>query len=159
MKLIAVMLAISLVLAGEMTSLYSSSHPKDAPVDSIYAIMIPAGFRDWKRISVAHDIAANAHRASKLPLPDGAIIARLAWQYTPSEENNNVFGNPQSFVAGQPTNVQFSVKDSKKFASSKGWGYAQFNEGQLVNVAVNATCFACHQAVKDRDFVFTKYAP
>jgi hypothetical protein len=25
----------------------------------------------------------------KLPFPDGAMIARLAWQYTPSEENNN----------------------------------------------------------------------
>ena len=173
MKIIAVILAISLLLVSEMTSLYSSSHLKDNPVDSIYTIKIPAGYRDWKLISVAHeagklndlravlgnDIAINAYRAGKLPLPDGAIIARLAWQYTPSEENNNVFGNPQSFVAGQPTNVQFSIKDSKKFASSKGWGYAQFNKGQLVNVAMNATCFACHQAVKDRDFVFTKYAP
>jgi hypothetical protein len=42
-----------------------------------------------------------------LPFPDGTIIARLAWSYVPSEENNKVFGRFQSFVAGSATNVQF----------------------------------------------------
>jgi hypothetical protein len=32
-----------------------------------------------------------------------------------SEQNNKVFGQPQSFVAGSPTNIQFMVKDSKKY--------------------------------------------
>jgi hypothetical protein len=171
MKLMAASLAAILLLAGKATTVVPPDQHND-PADSIYAIQIPAGYRDWKLISVAHeagklndlravlgnDIAIKAYREGKLPLPNGAIIARLAWEYTPSEENNKAFGNPQSYVAGPPTNVQFSIKDSKKYASSGGWGYAQFNAGQSANVAVNANCYACHLAVKDRDFVFTKYS-
>lgn len=172
MKLIALSLATILLLAGKATTLIPSAQQGEWKADSILNIDIPTGYRDWKLISVAHeagklndlrailgnDIAVKAYREGVLPLPDGAIIARLAWDYTPSEENNKAFGNPQSFVAGQPTNVQFSIKDSRKYALSGGWAYAQFNKGQSVNVAVNTTCFACHQAVKDRDFVFTKYS-
>src|ERR1700722_3031955 len=93
---------------------------------------IPPEYRGWKLISVAHeegnlndiravlgnDLAFNAARDGILPYPDGAIIARLAWHYIPSEENNAVFGRSQSFVAGTPTNVQFMVKDTKKYAST-----------------------------------------
>lgn len=60
--------------------------------------------------------------------PDGAIIGRIAWNYTASEENNKVFGREQSFVPGDPPlwYLQFMVKDSKKYAATGGWGYAQF---------------------------------
>ena len=63
-----------------------------------------------------NDVAINAYRAGKVPFPEGAIIGRIAWGYVPSEENNKVFGRPQSFVAGAPTDayLQFMVKDSKK---------------------------------------------
>ncbi|HJU56382.1 MAG TPA: cytochrome P460 family protein [Pyrinomonadaceae bacterium] len=134
----------------------------------------PPGYRDWRLISVAreegdlddirailgNDVAIKTYRAGKLPFPDGTIIARLAWSHDASEENNKVFGRPQSFVAGPPKNgVQFMVKDSKKYASTGGWGFAQFNDGKLADVAVLKTCFACHAAVKERDLVFTRYAP
>jgi hypothetical protein len=89
----------------------------------------------------------------------GLFIARLAWSYVPSEQNNKVFGRPQSFVAGAPTNLQFMVKDSKKYASTGGWGFAQFNDGKPADKAVHQTCFACHRPVEARDFVFTRYAP
>jgi Cytochrome P460 len=80
--------------------------------------------------------------------------------YDPSEENNKVFGRPQSFVAGPPKNgVQFMVKDSRKYASTGGWGFAQFDDGKPADEAVQKTCFPCHQAVKARDLVFTHYAP
>src|SRR5215218_9349728 len=83
---------------------------------------IPPGYRDWKLISVAreegtlndirailgNDRAIKAYRNGKLPFPDGSIIARIAWSYDSSEENNKVFGRPQSFVAGHPKNgIQF----------------------------------------------------
>lgn len=84
---------------------------------------------------------------------------RLAWKYVPSEENNKVFGREQSFVAGDPTNVQFMVKDTKKYAATGGWGFAQFNDGKPVDAAGLGDCFACHVPVKDRDFLFTRYAP
>jgi hypothetical protein len=49
----------------------------------------------------------------------------------PVGENNKVFGSPQSFVAGSPKNgVQFMVKDSRKYAATAGWGFAQFNDAR-----------------------------
>ena len=85
----------------------------DDEASPIFGGKIPAGYRDWRLISVAHeegdlndlravlgnDVAIEAYREGKLPFPDGAIIARLAWNYVPSEENNKAFGRPQSFVA------------------------------------------------------------
>jgi len=140
----------------------------------LFGIKIPPGYRDWKLISVAHeagdlndfravlgnDVAIKAFRDGKLPLPDGTIIARLAWSYVPSEENNKVFGREQSFIAGSPTNVQFMVKDSIKYASTGGWGFAQFKNGKPdADAATLKKCFPCHEPVKARDFVFTQYAP
>jgi hypothetical protein len=153
-----------------MTFAASGTHDQAAP---IFEIKIPPGYRDWKLISVAHeegnlndlrailgnDVAIKAYREGKLPFPDGAIIARLAWNYVPSDENNKVFGRQQSFVAGSPTNVQFMVKDSKKYAATGGWGFAQFKDGKPDDKADLKTCFPCHEPIKARDFVFTRYAP
>ena len=166
MKLVAALLAAILLLAGKYTNLSPSPQHRVGEADSIYNIRIPAGYRDWRLISVAHeegtindlrailgnDIAIDAYRKGTRPFPDGAIIARLSWDYVSSEENNKVFGRRQSFVAGHPKNNQFIVKDSKKYASSGGWGFAQFNDGETVNVAVNASCFSCHQAVQEPRF-------
>lgn len=87
----------------------------------LFDVKRPAGYCDWKLVSVAHEegnlndlrtvlgneFAIKAYRERKLPFPDGSIIARLAWKYVPSEENNKVFRREQSFVAGDATNVQF----------------------------------------------------
>ena len=52
------------------------------------------------------------------------------------------------------------VKNSKKYASTGGWGFGRFIEGKPADEKVHATCFPCHLAnVKDHDFVFTRYAP
>ena len=134
--------------------------------------MIP-GYRDWALISVAreegelndiravlgNDVAIKAYREGK-PFPEGAIIARIAWSYDASEENNKAFGRAQSYVAGAPKNgVQFMVKDSKKYAATGGWGYAQFDDGKPADEKVMGACFPCHQLIKARDYVFTRYAP
>ena len=143
---------------------------KDAP---IFVTEIPPGYRDWKLISVAHeegnlnsfaailgnDVAIKAFSDAKLPFPDGAIIAALHYRFDSSEENNKVFGRAQSFVAGPPTNVQFMVKHSRKYATTGGWGFGHFNDGKPAGEAVMKTCFPCHAAIKDRDLVFTRYAP
>jgi hypothetical protein len=102
----------------------------------------------------------KAFRDETLPFPDGTIIARLAWKAMPSDENNAVFGRFQSFVPGPATNVQFMVKDTKKYASTGGWGFGQFEDGKPTrDEAVLKTCFPCHEPEKRRDFVFTRYAP
>jgi hypothetical protein len=139
----------------------------------IYGIEIPSGYRDWRLISVAreedplndiravlgNDVAINAYREAMRAFPDGSIIARLAWSLDPSEDNNKAFGRFQSFVAGSPKNgVQFMVKDSKKYPSTGGWGYAQFNDGKPADEATHHACYSCHKAVNARDFVFTSYA-
>jgi hypothetical protein len=150
------------------------AEPKaDSAAPPIFVKTIPAGYRDWRLISVAHeegdlkdiravlgnDKAIKAYRAGKLPFPEGTIIARLAWDHVPSEENNKAFGKQQSFIAGEPKNgVQFMVKDSKKYASTGGWGYAEFNDGKPAADDVLEKCFPCHQAVAARDYVFTRYS-
>jgi hypothetical protein len=171
-RVVFVLIAV-VVLAGVVGYVAPAFGQADEAAASIFGINLPSGYRDWKLISVAHeegdlndlrailgnDVAIKACREGRLPFPDGTIIARLAWNYVPSEENNKVFGRSQSFVAGLPKNgVQFMVKDSKKYASTGGWGFAQFNAGKPANEAVHKTCFSCHEPVKDRDFVFTRYA-
>ena len=64
----------------------------------------------------------------------------------------------QSFVAGPAINVQFMVKDSTKYTSTGGWGFAQFDDGKPAAEAVHKTRFACHSPAEDRDFVFTRYS-
>jgi hypothetical protein len=140
----------------------------------IFVTKIPPGYRDWRLISVAHeegnlnslgailgnDIAINAYREGKLPFPDGTIIAALHYKNVPSEENNKVFGRAQSFVPGPPTNVQFMIKDSKKYAATGGWGFGHFNkDGTPGDEALLKTCFPCHAQAKASDLVFTHYAP
>jgi cytochrome P460 len=143
----------------------------DAPV---FVTRIPDGYRDWRLVSVAreagnlddirailgNDKAIKSYRAGKFPFPDGTIIARLAWSYDPSEENNKSFGRPQSFVAGHPKNgVQFMVKNSRKFSSTGGWGFGHFDGGKTAGDTLLKTCYPCHRAVGARDFVFTRYSP
>jgi hypothetical protein len=163
-------------LLGVVASTVPPSGHADEEATPIFGITIFPGYRDWRLISVAHeegnlndlrailgnDVAIKAYREGKLPFPDGTIIARLSWNYVPSEENNKVFGRPQSFVPGSPTDwyLQFMVKDSKKYAATGGWGFAQFNkDGKPADEAMHKTCFPCHEPVKARDFVFTYYAP
>lgn len=173
MKGIAYLLGAVILVSGTAVYVAHASGLAEDEAAPIFGIKVPAGYREWKVISVAHeagnlndfrailgnDIAFNAFREGKLPLPDGAIIARLAWVYTPSEENNKVFGREQSFVAGAPINLQLMVKDSAKYAATGGWGYAQFKDGKPADEALHKTCFPCHEKIKDRDFVFTRYAP
>jgi hypothetical protein len=173
MKGFAYLLLAVVTLTGEVVYRAHAPGRSDGEADPVFGITIPPGYRDWKLISVAHeegnlndlrallgnDVAIKAYREGKLPFPDGTIIARLAWSYVPSEENNKVFGRSQSFVAGAATNVQFMVKDSKKYATTGGWGFAQFKDGKPAEAALLKTCFPCHEPVKARDFVFTRYAP
>jgi hypothetical protein len=143
----------------------------------VYGVKLPKDYRDWKLISVAHEagknndirailgneIALKSFREGKRPFPDGAIIVRLAWQYQSSARNDSVFPAPQSFVAGPPTNVQVSVKDSRRYSGSGGWGYGQFENGVAnQDVTLTRSCFACHSKLKnldkDADLVFTSYS-
>jgi hypothetical protein len=83
----------------------------------------------------------------------------LHYQNVPSAENNKVFGQAQSFVPGAPTNIQFMIKDSTKYAATGGWGFGHFANGKPADAAFMKPCFPCHQQAKATDLVFTRYAP
>ncbi|MBN9525618.1 MAG: cytochrome P460 family protein [Alphaproteobacteria bacterium] len=138
-----------------------------SPTSPIYGVTIPDGYRQWEfiapaleaepldelRIVVGNRTAVDAYRAGTLPFPDGAVLVKLAWKRLQSPD----FA-PAS-VPGPATTVQVMAKDSRKYAASGGWGYGRFIDGQPVDVAQHETCFACHEGrVKDRDYVFTRYA-
>ena len=161
-------------LAGVAGYAATASRSGAQEPSSIFVTESPAGYRDWQFISVAHeagnlnsfaailgnDVAIKAYRERTMPFPDGTIIAALHYRFVSSDENNKVFGRDQSFVPGAPTNVQFMVKDSRKYAATGGWGFGHFNsDGKAVGDAFMKTCFPCHQKMKERDLVFTRYAP
>jgi hypothetical protein len=161
------------VLTGGLFYIACASGDADEAAAPIFGIKIPTGYRDWAVVSVAHEegnnndlravlgnnVAIKAYREGKLPFPDGTVIARLAWSYVPSEQNNKVFGRAQSFVAGPPINIQFMIKDSVRYPATGGWGFAQFKDGKPAQETVLKTCFPCHQPFKAGDLVFTHYSP
>jgi len=175
-KLIAVVLGTAALVGSAVNLNHTSTRQAVKNDQPIFVQEIPAGYRDWKLVSVAHEegqlkdirailgneIAIAAYRAKKSIFPEGAIIGRIAWYHVPSEENNKVFGREQSFVAGSepPWYLQFMIKDSTKYAATGGWGYGQFDkEGNPAAESNMQKCFPCHQALKDRDYVFTRYSP
>lgn len=137
------------------------------------------GYENWQLVSVSEDggklaaILANpamidAYRAgvpgNGKPFPDGAKMAKIHW--TPKKLETF----PAATVPDTQHDVDFMVKDSKRFADSGGWGYGTFDydvaagafkPGTLASTppqANDAKCgFACHTIVKNRDFVFTDY--
>jgi len=176
--LVAATTLVGVVVLAAITTRHATAQEAQGAREAvpIFVTTIPSGYRDWTVVSVAHeagdlndirailgnDVAIDAYRAGKLPFPEGAIVGRIAWNYVPSEDNNKALGREQSFVAGTPTEfyLQFMVKDSKKYAATGGWGYSSFDQnGNPSPAAAMATCFACHQAISGRDFIFTQYTP
>jgi hypothetical protein len=170
----ALAIAVATLAAVVAYLLVTASGQADENSAAVYVTKIPSGYRDWKVISVAHeegklnslgivlgnDVAIKAYREGTLPFPDGAIIAALHYSHAPSEENNKVFGDKQSFVPGPPTNIQFEVKDSKKYAATGGWGFGHFDvNGKPAAAALLKTCFPCHEPAKATDLIYTHYTP
>ncbi|MDB5974652.1 MAG: hypothetical protein JWR07_1412 [Nevskia sp.] len=153
--------------AQDAKDLPAAAAPVASKASPIYGVTIPAGYRQWEMVAVSYEapfdefrgilgnpLAMKAYRDGRLPFPDGAILAKLAWKRVPLPESEG------AFVPGPATTVQIMVKDSKKYAASGGWGYGRFINGKPVDEAQHQTCFACHQAkVKGHDFVFTRFAP
>lgn len=139
------------------------------------------GYEKWETINVSQsgpliavilgnqvmiDAYAAGHPANGKPFPDGAMMAKVHWKAT------KLAATPgQPLVGGVQHDVDFMVKDSKRFASVGGWGYAMFrydgasrsfrpgNTTDSPPQGNDAACgVACHTVAKDRDFVFTQYA-
>ena len=173
MKRLTFLLVAVAIMGGVFTLIAPAPGQANGRSAAAYVTEIPHGYRDWRWISSAHeagslnslgavlgnDAAIKAYREGKLPFPDGTIIAALHYRNVPSDENNKVFGQAQSFVPGAPTNIQFMVRDSKRYAATGGWGFATFVDGKPADAASMKGCFPCHEKAKDTDLVFTRYAP
>jgi Cytochrome P460 len=153
-----------------------------------YALKVPnglsfsefRGYEGWQLVSIsqngnhvaailANPVMINAYLAGMpgngKPFPDGAKLAKIHW----SPKKMEAF--PAASVPGPQHDVDFMVKDSKRFADSGGWGYGAvdynpssdaFTPSTLADKPPqgnDAKCgFACHTTVKTRDYVFTDYA-
>jgi hypothetical protein len=180
MKRTIFLLLAVVAVAGAVALVVHASADSDAAASPIYGVKIPAGYRDWQLIAVnqlllpgkadqlraqlGNDIAIKAFKDGTLPFPDGAMIAAIHWTRVHSPENEKVlmegpFPGTESFVVGSTVNVQFMVKDSKKYAATGGWGFADFKDGKPGDKALHETCFPCHVPAKDRDYIFAHYAP
>ncbi|KAF1038723.1 MAG: hypothetical protein GAK33_02059 [Burkholderia lata] len=146
-----------------------AEQPKPAAAASpIYGVTIPPGYRKWEMVAPAEEaapldelrvvlgnpVAIRALEQATLPFPDGTILVKLAYKRKQSDEF------APATVPGQATTVQVMVKDSRRYASTGGWGFGRFINGVPADIGQHQTCFACHQArVKNHDYVFTRLAP
>src|SRR5262249_31198741 len=110
-RLDSLMGAIAICAIAFITGAASRAEQAAAPP---YVTEMPAGYRDWRLISVAHEegdlhsfaavlgneVAITAYRDGQRSFPDGTMTAALHYRHVPSAENNTVFGRDQSFVAG-----------------------------------------------------------
>jgi hypothetical protein len=138
------------------------------------------GYEVWQVVSISQDGALIASTLANPAMikayeagapgngkafPDGAKMAKIHW--TPKKMETF----PAATVPGTQHDVDFMVKDSKRFADSGGWGWAVFEYDGASDTfkpgttadkppqANDAKCgFACHTSVKARDYVFTDYA-
>jgi cytochrome P460 len=138
------------------------------------------GYDGWQTIAVSHNgdklavilgnpIMIDAFKSgipgNGKPFPDGAKMAKIHWTAKKAETEP---GAPQ--VPGPLHDVDFMVKDGKRFADSGGWGYAQFEYDAASDAfrpgttadqppqSNDAKCgAACHTAARNQDYVFTAY--
>jgi hypothetical protein len=169
-------------------SISAVADPKAKTAPDKYTVKVPGGlafsefrgYEGWQTVSVsqnekalavilANPVMIEAYRAgipgNGKPFPDGAKMAKIHWNPKKSETF------PTATVAGTQSDVDFMVKDSKRFADSGGWGYGMFKYDSGSDTftpgtsadhppqANDAKCgFACHTTVQARDYVFTEYA-
>jgi hypothetical protein len=157
------------------------------PAQDKYAAKVPgglamsefSGYEGWQAISISRNervvamilgnpVMIEAYQAgipaNGQPVPDGAKMAKIHW----APKKSQFF--PDATVPGELLNVDFMVKDSKRFADSAGWGWAVFDYNATSNSFTpgtlsgtppqgnDAKCgLGCHTLAKTRDYVFTEY--
>ena len=170
---------VGLVLSGVGVLALAAAYKYTVKVPGGLAFSEFRGYESWPAISlsrsekvvaviVGNPAMIDAYRAgfpgNGKPVPDGAKMAKIHWAPKPNEFFK------EASVPGKLVNVDFMVKDSKRFADSGGWGYAvfdydtasdKFTPGTTAGTPPqgnDARCgFTCHTAAKARGYVFTDY--
>ncbi len=106
------------------------------------------------RMTYANDIAWKEMQSLKPNYPDGAMFGKVGL----ITEKDPAFASSE--VPSGAKRYQLMVRNKKKYADTKGWGYALFDEkGLLFNEDIKLktqACAACHAVVPERDFVFSR---
>jgi cytochrome P460 len=181
-KNVLIGVGVAVALAALATAAASSAQDK-------YSLKVPdglafsefRGYEGWELVSISNNggrvaaILGNPEmiRAFKAgipgngkPFPNGAKMAKIHWAPITKESEP---GAP--IVPDTLHDVDFMVKDSKRFADSGGWGYAVFEydvAGSAFRIGNtedhppqgnNAKCgAACHTIAAKQNYVFTAYA-
>jgi hypothetical protein len=145
-----------------------------------YALRVPnglafsafRGYEKWEVVAVSQAgetievIVANpamidAYRAGApangKPFPDGSKMAKIHWKATPSGD-----APAPTTVPGTLHDIDFMERDSKRFAATGAWGYAEFDYDDASDtfkpVGTGVDCgYACHTIVAKKDYVFTAF--
>lgn len=143
------------------------AEPQVSPPPAPNGIAMPQYFREWRVLGISHRTDKNSLRVilgnpraieaaragQTLPWPDGAILAKVAWQDATLPEW------PAATVPGDFQHAEFMIKDARRFADTGGWGFARWVGAELKpygkDAAFAGECFACHGAAQSRDHVFT----
>lgn len=164
-----VTVAIVLAIGGEAISAQNK-----------YTVRVPdglsfaefKGFEDWATVAVsqtgdlievilANPVMIKAYRAGApangKAFPNGSKMAKIHWNKKTSTE-----APAPTIVPDTLHDIDFMVRDSKRFAATGNWGYAQFNYDNasqtFTPLGTGSACgYACHTIVKDKDYVFTTY--
>jgi hypothetical protein len=173
----ALAIAMALVVSASLATPGQEKYELKVPGGLAFAEF--RGYESWEAISMSRSerlvavIVGNpkmiaAYKAgfpaNGKVVPDGAKMAKIHWQ--PKAQSSF----PNATVPGALVNVDFMVKDKKRFADSGGWGYAVFDydaasnsykPGTLAGTppqANDAKCgFTCHLKAASTDYVFTEY--
>ena len=187
-RTITLLIAGTLSMAATLGSVAFAISAQDKSAQDKYALKVPGGlsfsefkgYESWQVVSVSEDggllavVVANptmieAFRSgipgNGKPFPNGSKMAKVHW------ETKKLETFPAATVPARQHDVDFMVKDSKRFADSGGWGYAVFDRDKTSDTfspgtqasnppqGNDAKCgYACHTIVKGRDYVFTEFA-
>lgn len=174
---VAIILPLAIVAAGAAISAQDRFSLK---VPNGLAFEEFKGYDTWQPISVSHNgdllavIVGNPAMITAFkqgipgngkPFPDGAKMAKIHWS-----AKKNLAEPGQPLVPVELHDIDFMVKDAKRFADSNGWGYGAFeytaatgdfrpaDQSDSPPQANDAKCgAACHVAARAQDYVFTAY--
>jgi Cytochrome P460 len=178
--IVVVSLVVGAVLGGRAVIAQDTGPAKyNVRVPNGLAFSEFKGYEAWQTVSISHNekvmalILANpvmikAYQsgipANGKPFPDGSKMAKIHWKPKKLETFTS------ATVPASLHDVDFMVKDSKRFADSGGWGWAAFRYNGASDTFTPATTtdeppqandakcgLACHTIVKTRDYVFTDY--
>lgn len=186
LMMIVVLAVVLAVLGGRASSAQDKQDKYTLQIQGGLAFSEIRGYEDWQvvspsfteaanviRVIVANPVMINAYRdgvpGNGKPFPDGSKIVKLEWR--PNKLTTPPFSaSAPDTVPGDLTEVEFIVKDSKKFSDSHGWGYAMFDYDAASGTFAPATLSskppvghdakcgaACHTLAASKDFIFTAY--